>query len=165
VADDDEESQVAKKKVVYHGNSLNYSQIYSDIRISRNDKILPSTDKKDAPPYEHSAGNSRADNNQINPHLTYIPKSLPKIARNSKLMNRTEHQRWDKDPNLTENATEEDRSKPRGKAFSISHYDIYKPNLERSSAFASSKFEERSKDMRSEKNNSFVSSAYNQEVD
>lgn len=90
---------MAKKKVVYHGNSLNYSQIYSDIRINRNDKILPATDKKEAAPFEH-AGISRAESTQINPNLTYIPKSLPKIARNSRLINRTEQQRWDKDPSF-----------------------------------------------------------------
>ena len=39
--DMDEEKQIEKKKTVYHGNSLNYSQIYSDLQISRAEKVRP----------------------------------------------------------------------------------------------------------------------------
>ena len=74
--DADEERQVEKKKTVYHGNSLNYSQIYSDLQMSREGKVQP---------VSRGRGISQSEGIQSAP---YQPKSLPKIGRHSRLQQR-----------------------------------------------------------------------------
>lgn len=39
--DEEQDALIEKKRLVYPGNSLNYSQIYSDLRIDRKEKVYP----------------------------------------------------------------------------------------------------------------------------
>lgn len=39
--DDEQDSLIERKRLVYPANSLNYSQIYSDLRIEKKEKVRP----------------------------------------------------------------------------------------------------------------------------
>ena len=70
--DTDEDRQIQKKKTVYHANSLNYSQIYSDLQMSREGKVRPMS---------RGRGISHSEGVQAS---AYLPKSLPRVGRLSR---------------------------------------------------------------------------------
>lgn len=46
--DHEEDSLIQRKKLVYPANSLNYSQIYSDLRIEQKEKVRPEQQTHDS---------------------------------------------------------------------------------------------------------------------